>query len=99
MKVKKIAVIAILLVMLVVLSGCVKTVDPTGVERKVSYGLVTVAKVSGDGEFEVCYDPSTMICYMKICALYRLAISPYYIIGTNGEPELAIYGHNYFGDR
>ncbi len=96
---KKLIIGTILLSVLFMLSGCVKTVDLNGIERTVDYGLVEVSSVSGNGDFRICYDPTTMICYMKICGMYRLAVSPYYIIGNDGKPELAIYGQNYFGDQ
>lgn len=95
-KVRKVSLLIMLFIVATVLSGCVnKTTDYKGVERKVEYGLVEIGAVSGDGQFTVCYDPTTMVCYMKIWSTYRLAISPYYIIGENGEPEIAVYGVNY----
>ncbi len=95
-KVKKVSLFIILFIVSTFLSGCVnKTTDYKGVERKVEYGLVEIGSVSGDGQFTVCYDPTTMVCYMKIWSTYRLAISPYYIIGEDGQPEIAVYGVNY----
>ena len=94
-KVKKVSLLIILFILSTVLSGCVKTTDYKGIERRVEYGLVDIEAVSGDGQFTICYDPTTMICYMKISRLYGIGISPYYIIGEDGQPEIAIYGVNY----
>ena len=88
--------IIMLLILMIVLVGCTKTViDPTGRERKVSYGFVEIDTINGNNESTICYDPTTMICYIQICDFNRLALSPYYIIGKNGIPEIAIYGENY----
>ena len=92
---KKILLIICLIVCAIILVGCAKVKDEYGVDRKIEYGLITLNTVSGDGEFEICYDPTTKICYMKITGFYRLAVSPYYIIGEDGKPEIAVYGENY----
>lgn len=92
---KKILLVISLLILVFILTGCTTVTDDNGVERKIEYGLVTIDKVSGDDGFEICYDPTTKICYMKIRGYYKLAISPYYIIGNDGKPEIAIYGVNY----
>ena len=93
---KKILLVIILLILVFILTGCMTTVtDDNEVERKVEWGLVTIDKVSGDGDFEICYDPTTKICYMKITGYRQLGVSPYYIIGNDGKPEIAIYGVNY----
>ncbi len=92
---KRILLIVCVILLVITLTGCARVTDDYGIERSVSYGLVTIDKVSGDGYFEICYDPTTKICYMKITGYYRLAVSPYYIIGNDGKPEIAIYGVNY----
>lgn len=92
---KKILLVISLIVLAFVLTGCMTVKDDNGIERRVEYGLVTLDTVSGDGHFEICYDPTTKICYMKITGFYRLAVSPYYIIGEDGKPEIAVYGVNY----
>ena len=92
---KRVLLIIMLLILLIVLVGCTKTIDPTGREREVSYGLVKIDTIEGNGNSTICYDPTTMICYILIDGYHRLALSPYYIIGKNGIPEIAIYGKNY----
>lgn len=92
---KKILLVISLLILVFILTGCMTITDDSGAERKIEYGLVTIDKVSGDGCFEICYDPTTKICYMKIIGYYRLGVSPYYIIGDDGKPEIAVYGVNY----
>ncbi len=94
-KIKKVSLLIAFIVFSIVLSGCVKTTDYKGIERTVEYGLIEIGSVSGDGQFIICYDPTTMVCYMKISRLYGIGISPYYIIGEDGKPEIAIYGVNY----
>lgn len=80
----------------ILLSGCVpKTIDSQGIERYVSYGLIEIETLDTEGNTTIAYDPRTMICYLKINHLYRLGISPYYIIGADGKPEIAVYGVNY----
>lgn len=92
---KKLLIFLCLILCLCILSGCQTVTDEFGNERVIQYGLVELHKVPGDGEFTICYDPTTNICYMKIAGLYRLALSPYYIIGEDGKPEIAVYGVNY----
>lgn len=92
---KKILLIISLLILVFILTGCTTVTDDNGIERKIEYGLITIDEESKNGHFEICYDPTTKICYMKLSSVYRLAISPYYIIGNDGKPEIAIYGVNY----
>jgi hypothetical protein len=92
---KRALLIIMLLILMIVLVGCAKIIDPTGREREVSYGLVEIDKIEGNGDSIICYDPTTMICYVLIDGYSRLALSPYYIIGKDGTPEIAIYGENY----
>ena len=92
---KRTLLIIMLLILMIVLVGCAKVTDPTGREREVSYGLVEINTIDGNGSSTICYDPTTMICYILIDGYHRLALSPYYIIGRNGTPEIAIYGENY----
>lgn len=92
---KRTLLIIMFLILIIVLVGCAKVIDPTGKERKVSYGLVEIDTIEGNGNTTICYDPTTMICYILIDGYSRLALSPYYIIGKDGIPEIAIYGENY----
>jgi len=92
---KKILLVTGLLILVFILTGCTTVTDDNGVERKIEYGLITIDKVSRNGGFEICYDPTTKICYMKLSSVYMLGVSPYYIIGNDGKPEIAIYGVNY----
>ena len=92
---KKTLLIIMFLILMIVLVGCTKVTDSTGREREISYGLIEIDTIEGNGYSTICYDPKTMICYIKIDGYHRLALSPYYIIGKDGAPEIAIYGKNY----
>lgn len=97
---KKIILVVLLVVLTVTLAGCVSTtIDSKGIKRHVSYGLIEVETLNGgnciNGYTIVAYDPRTMICYLKVTDSYRFGISPYYIIGEDGNPEIAVYGVNY----
>jgi outer membrane lipoprotein-sorting protein len=97
-KVKKAVLLLMFILLVVVLAGCTKATDPNGIERNASYGLVEVKTILNnivDGNVVVCYDPKTMVCYLKICDSYRMGLSPYYVIGEDGKPEIAVYGVNY----
>lgn len=97
-KVKKAILLTMFMLLVVVLAGCTKVTDPNGIERNVSYGLVEVKTILNnitEGSVVVCYDPKTMVCYLKMCDHYRMGLSPYYIIGKDGKPEIAVYGVNY----
>jgi len=82
-------------ILCLLVSACGKTTDENGIERNIEYGLVEVRKISGNGYSVICYDPVTKICYLVVSVPYKYGISPYYIIGENGEPEIAVYGMNY----
>ncbi len=95
---KKILLFCIIVVSLFMFSGCRDViVDESGIKRETQYGFVVIKKHDDAGASEICYDPSTKICYIVLAYGYRAAISPYYIINNSGEPELAVYGVNYFG--
>ena len=57
-----------------------------------SFGLI---EIENEHQKQLLYDPETKVVYMYICTLNRAGISPYYIIGENGKPEIAMYGVNY----
>lgn len=92
--VKRILVIILLMITLICLTGC-KTTDIYGNERSIEYGLIEINRISGNGHVKVVYDPNTCICYLVETGPYEYGISPYYIIGKDGKPEIAIYGVNY----
>lgn len=95
---KKVILVLLLAAVLFVVAGCAKKViDENGVERETDYGLIVIEKShSGiDGNREIAYDPITKVCYVVIDDTYRAGISPYYIIGADGKPEIAVYGVNY----
>lgn len=97
-KVKKAVLLLMFMLLIVVMAGCTKVIDQNGIERNVSYGLVEVeTKFNStiNGNAVVCYDPKTMVCYLKILESYRMGLSPYYVIGEDGKPEIAVYGVNY----
>lgn len=95
---KKAILLCIVLISLFMFSGCrAVIIDESGIKHETQYGFVVIKKHDDDGVSEICYDPSTRICYIVLAYNYRAAISPYYIINNNGEPELAVYGVNYFG--
>ena len=95
---KRIQMIILMAVMLFLLTGCMTTTDINGDERPVEYGLVRVHTISGNGASYVAYDPETLVCYILVSGAYRYGISPYYIMGKDGEPEIAVYGLNYHGN-
>lgn len=94
---KKIILCICLVGMLLMLVGCAANstiTDDFGYERVMKYGLVVIRSYE-DGKQEICYDPATKVCYLKLWNEYRLAVSPYYIIGEDGKPEIAVYGVNF----
>ena len=97
---KRIRMIILMAVILFLLTGCMTTTDINGDEQPVEYGLVRVHTISGSGNRAsyVAYDPETLVCYILVSGTYRYSISPYYIMGKNGEPEIAVYGRNYPGN-
>ena len=98
MKRKKIILFIVLMAFAILFcAGCAtKVMDTNGIERTVTpYGFVEIAYVNGNNKSVICYDPATMICYVSVTEAYRLALSPYYIIGKDGRPEIAVYGSNY----
>lgn len=94
-KKKMILLVCLLLVAVMLLSGCVKTTDIYGNERVIEHGLVHIGSIEGDGRTTIVYDPNTMICYMYISGPYKAALSPYYVLDEDGYPEIAVYGVNY----
>ena len=95
---KKVILVLLLAAVLFVVAGCsTKVIDDKGVERKTDYGFIIIDQpYSGIDECrEIAYDPITKICYIIIDGFYRAGISPYYIIGEDGKPEIAVYGVNY----
>ena len=98
MKMKKLAIIALLIAALFIITGCAtKTIDEKGVERETDYGLIVIKSQydAMDGCCKLAYDPVTKVCYMVINGYYRAGITPYYVIGKDGKPEIAVYGDNY----
>ncbi len=91
---KKVIIILFLIVCLFTISGCKKAVDLYGYERTVSYGLVIIEEKDGLAS-TIAYDPDTNICYILIRSGSLGGVSPYYVIGEDGSPEIAIYGDNY----
>lgn len=90
---KKIILVITMLTIVFLMTGCQKTTDINGIERDMAYGLVVVDRYGSDAM--IAYDPETLVCYLVVEALYRLGISPYYIVSECGIPEIAIYGVNY----
>jgi len=92
---KKIILVLLLVAVMFIVVGCMKVTDEYGIQRVTTYGFTVLRSVTTDGSHEICYDPETKICYVMITGIYRLALSPYYIIGEDGKPEIAAYGVNY----
>ena len=95
---KKIILVILLAAVLFIVAGCAtKVVDEKGMERETDYGLIVIEKHHNgiSGSREIVYDPITKVCYTVIDDTYRAGISPYYIIGEDGKPEIAVYGVNY----
>ena len=91
---KKIIIVISLVIMCIILVGCShKKKDSTGTEQNVIYGFIEL-KDMGDYCY-ICLDENTNICYYILQHDNRVGISPYYIIGENGEPEIAIYNKNF----
>lgn len=101
---KKIIAIFILITIMLMMAGCSTTItDPEGKTRLVKYGFIEITKkhegnLANSKRSGVYYDPRTSICYLITEELYGCGICPYYIIGENGQPEIAIYGVNYTGE-
>lgn len=98
MKVKKMAIIALLIAALFIITGCTtKVVDEKGVERETRYGFIVIENsyIGIDSNCELVYDPITKVCYVIIINSQRAGITPYYIVGKDGKPEIAVYGVNY----
>lgn len=93
---KKIILCICLISMLLMLVGCEKKTitDEFGRERVVEYGLIVIRSYE-DGKQEICCDPVTKVCYLKLYSAHLLALSPYYVIGEDGKPEIAVYGVNF----
>jgi len=98
MKVKKLAIVALLIAALFIITGCAtKTIDEKGVERETTYGLIVIDRPYNgmDDDRKIAYDPITKVCYIIIDGFRRAGITPYYIIGKDEKPEIAVYGVNY----
>ena len=95
---KKIILVILLAAVLFIVAGCAtKVVDEKGMEREIDYGFIVVERFydRGDDYCDLVYDPITKVCYIVINGFYRAGITPYYIIGEDGKPEIAVYGVNY----
>lgn len=91
-KMKKFIIILIMFVIIILLTGCEKVENENGEYVNSNFGLI---EIENTHQKQLLYDPETKIVYMYISSLYRAGISPYYVIGENGEPQVAIYGVNY----
>lgn len=89
---KKFIIVLIMLAIIIFLTGCGKVKNENGEYVNSNFGLV---EIETKHQKQLLYDPETKIVYMYIYGLYRAGISPYYVIGENGKPEVAIYGVNY----
>jgi len=97
---KRIALLMIMILCLLIFCGCRSTaVDDLGNEREIYYGLMILKerKTYGDGVSFIAYEPETKVCYIVTDDLYRLSMTPYYIVNENGAIEVAVYGRNYDG--
>ena len=93
---KKFIIVLIMLVIIIFLTGCEKVKDENGEYVSSNFGLI---KIEDKDQKELLYDPETKIVYMYLYDYYRAGISPYYVIGENGKPEIAMYGVNYKESR
>lgn len=89
---KKLIIVLIMSAIIIFLTGCVKIKDENGKYVNSAFGLI---EIEDEQQKQLLYDPETKVIYMYIYGLYRAGISPYYIIGENGKPEVAMYGVNY----
>ena len=93
---KKIFIFIMLLIIILLLSGCSsKYINENGKEFNLYYGFAVIDDCyNGDNRASLCYDPTTKACYIIIFEMNRLAMSPYYVLNENGVAEVAIYGKN-----
>ena len=91
---KFIIIILILFAIIILFTGCskVKIKDENGEYVNSKFGFI---EIEDKHQKQLLYDPETKIVYMYIYSSYRAGMSPYYVIGENGKPEVAIYGVNY----
>lgn len=90
---KRLFIVIIMLFIVMCFAGCERVKDENGEYRNLHYGLVEIKEISGSNR--LLYDPETKIVYMQIHSGYTAGLSPYYIIGEDGKPEIAVYGVNY----
>lgn len=90
---KKLFIVIIMLVIMIFFTGCEKVKDENGDYVNLLYGLVEIKEVTASNR--LLYDFETKVVYMQIHSGYTAGLSPYYIIGENGKPEIAVYGVNY----
>lgn len=94
-RMKKFIIVFIMLAIIIFLTGCerAKVKDENGEYVNSTFGLI---EIETKHQKQLLYDPETKVVYMYIYTSgYRAGISPYYIIGEDGKPEVAIYGVNY----
>lgn len=92
MKMKKFIIVLIIFAIIIFLTGCEKVKDENGEYVRSTFGLI---EIEDKHRKQLLYDPETKIVYMYVYGSYRAGISPYYVIGENGKPEIAMYGVNY----
>ena len=93
---KKIISILILIVLTgMLLCGCSHKTYPEGSKSILQNNFTILREDKAfDNEIYLICDKQTKIIYLYIIGIYRMGLSPYYIV-VDGEPTIAIYGVNY----
>lgn len=82
-----------MLIIILCLVGCEQIKDENGVYRDSEFGFIEIKRIHNANR--LIYDPETKVVYILIRSGYIAGISPYYIIGKDEKPEVAVYGVNY----
>jgi len=88
----KLIIIFIMFVIMIFLTGCQKVKDENGEYVNTKFGFI---EIENENQKQLLYDPETKVVYIYVYDGYNAGISPYYVIGKNEKPEIAIYGVNY----
>lgn len=89
------AVLAVLaLIAIFVIGSCSEVAtDTDGIAKPSRFGLIKIGDVCGTNQ--LYYDPATKVVYMYVHEYQAGGITPYYIVGKDDMPEIAVYGVNY----
>lgn len=88
-----VAVTVVLLIILIFIFCSETTTDTDGIAKPSRFGLIKISDICGTNQ--LYYDPATKVIYMYVHEYQTGGITPYYVIGEDGKPEIAVYGVNY----